>query len=103
MNQFAAQGVDEQVARGGAGDDDANIVKYQPFHGGDELGFDGRQFGSDPEAKSVRIGPWEEEDGGATGKEDRVGVNGAEKVGVVYHPPGFSGSEFTQFFAGYAS
>lgn len=40
MNQFSTQGVNEQVARGGTSDDDANFVKYQPFYGGDEFGFD---------------------------------------------------------------
>jgi hypothetical protein len=37
VNQFSTQGVNEQVARGGTSDDDANIVKDQPFDGGDEF------------------------------------------------------------------
>jgi hypothetical protein len=32
-----------------------------------------------------------------------VSVDGGEKVGVVDHPTGFSGSEFAHFFASYAS
>jgi len=104
MNQFSTQGVNEQVARGGTSDDDANFVKDQPFDGGDEFGFDRGQIGSDPDWRLGGIGwPWEEEDGGSVGEEDRVIIDGGEKVRVVYHPTGFSGSDFTQFFARYAS
>lgn len=103
MNQFGAEGVNEQIARWSTSDDDADVIKDQPFDGGDEFGIDGGQFGSDPERRLVGIGPWEEEDSGAVGEEDGVCVDGGEKVGVVDHPTGFSGSEFAQFFAGYAS
>jgi hypothetical protein len=57
MNQFGAQGVNEQVARGSTSDDNSNVVKDQPFNSGDELGIDGGQFRSDPERRLVGIGP----------------------------------------------
>jgi hypothetical protein len=57
MNQFGAQGVNEQVARGGTSDDNSNVVEDQPFNGGDELGIDGGQLWSDPERRLVGIGP----------------------------------------------
>jgi len=56
MNQFSTQGVNEQVARGGTSDDDANFVKDQPFDGGDEFGFDRGQIGSDPDWRLGGIG-----------------------------------------------
>ena len=103
MNQIATERVNEEVATGGAGDDRADVVEDQPLDGGDELGLDGGQFGSDLDPRGVGFGPGEEEDGGAVGEGEGVSVDGAEKVGVVNEPARFAGADFAQLLAGYAA
>lgn len=104
MNQISAQGIEQEVAGGGAGDDDAVVSEGEPLEGSDWLGFDGGEVRSDLEGRGDGGGggPGEEEDGGAVGEEEGVGVDGAEEVRGFDQPVRFARSELAQFVARYA-
>lgn len=105
MNQVTAEGVDEEVAGGGAGDNDAVVTENEPFKGGNGLVVDGREVGSDLEGRGGggMRGPREEEDGEAICEEKGMGVNGAEEIRVLNEPMRFSCSKLAQFIARNAS
>lgn len=106
MNQFSAEGIEEDVAGGGAGDDDAVITEGEPLEGGDGLGIDGGEVGSDLEGRRCSGGgvggPGEEEDGGAVGEDEGVSVDGAEELRGLHQPVGLPRSELAQLLARYA-
>ena len=105
MNQFSAEGIEEDVAGGGAGDDDAVITEGEPLEGGDGLGVDGREVGSNLQGRRCGGGvggPGEEEDGGAVGEDEGVSVDGAEELRGLHQPVGLPRSELAQLLARYA-
>lgn len=105
MNQFPLEGVEEEVAGGGAGDDDAVITEGEPLEGGDGLGVDGREVGSNLQGRRCGGGvggPGEEEDGGAVGEDEGVSVDGAEELRGLHQPVGLPRSELAQLLARYA-
>lgn len=106
MNQFSAEGIEEDVAGGGAGDDDAVITEGEPLEGGDGLGVDGREVGSNLQGRRCGGGvggPGEEEDGGAVGEDEGVSVDGAEELRGLHQPVGLPRSQLAQFVACYAT
>lgn len=103
MNQISTQRVNQEIPTRGTNGDGPNIVEDQPLDGGDDLGLDGGEIGSDLDPRGVGVGPREGEDEGAVGQGEGVGVEGAEEVGVVDEPPFLAGAEFGEFFTRYAT
>lgn len=105
MNQISPQRIEQEVPGGGTGDNDAVVSECEPLKSGDWLCVDGGEVGSDLEGRGGGgvVGPWEEEDGGAVGDEEGMGVDGAEEVRGFDQPVRFSRSELAQFIARYAT
>lgn len=104
MNQLPGQRVNQEIPTSGANGDRPNVIEDQPFDGGDELGLDGGQIGSDrdPGRIGIRVGPGESENEGSVGEGEGVVVEGAEKVWVVDEPAFLAGAQFAELFARYA-
>ena len=93
-NQITLQGINEQIATGSGGHDDANVIENQPLNGGDTLGLDGREVRAYGEARSIGIGPAEHENCGSVRERERMGIDCAEKIGIVYEPSLLAGANF---------
>jgi hypothetical protein len=99
VNQITAQRVNEEIPRRGPGHNHPHIVEHQPLYGGDVLGGDRGEIRSDLEAGRVGIGPTEDEDKEPVGDGEGVGVERAEKVGVVHQPSLLPGANLAQLLA----
>lgn len=103
VDQIAVQRVDQQVAARGADGDDPDLVEDQPLDGADELGVDRGELRPDLDPGGIGVGPPDDEDDGAVGEGEGVGVERAEEVGVVGEPALLAGADVGEVVAGDAA